>query len=86
MNVWQKQQKNIWVLPFSNPERKILNQVFTDSVHFLNNLLDSLVKKLGENDFCHLCQEFNANVLQLLQKKLFWPMTTGIALTNSRKV
>ena len=71
MNVWQKQQKNIWVLPFSNLERKILNQVFTDSVHFLNNLLDSLVKKLGENDFFHLCQEFNTNVLQLLQKKLF---------------
>ena len=30
--------------------------VLMNSVHFLNNLLDNLVKNLGENDFYHLSQ------------------------------
>ena len=41
--------------------------VFIDSVHFLNNSLDNLVKKLGENDFYHLSQEFNTNVLDIIK-------------------
>ena len=49
-----------------------LSLVFIDSIHFLNNLLDNLVKNLGENDFNHLSQEFNANVLDLLKKKGFF--------------
>ena len=43
-----------------------------DSVHFLNNSLDNLVRNLGENDFYHLCQEFDANVLDLCKKKGFF--------------
>ena len=30
---------------------------FIDTVHFLNNSLDNLVKKLGENDVYHLSQD-----------------------------
>ena len=37
--------------------------VFIDSLHFVSDLLDNLVKNLGENDFYHLSQEFGANVL-----------------------
>ena len=45
-----------------------------DSVHSLNNSLDNLVKHLGKNDFHHLKkQEFNANVLDLLEKKNIFP-------------
>ena len=43
--------------------------VFIDSVHFLNNSLDNLVKKLGENDFYHLSQGFNTNVLDIIKPK-----------------
>ena len=52
--------------------------VSTDSVFFINNSLDSLVKNLGKNYFHHLRQEFNPNVLNLLKKKFFFPMTIGI--------
>ena len=45
--------------------------VFIDSIHFLHNLLDNLVKNLGENDFYHVSQEFNANALDLLKKRIF---------------
>ena len=41
--------------------------MFVDSVYFLNNLLDNLVKNFGENDFSQLNQEFNAGVLGLLK-------------------
>ena len=47
--------------------------VLKDSVQFLNNSLDNLVKHLAENDFYHLSHEFNANVLNLLKKKGFLP-------------
>ena len=62
-----------------------LSLVFIDSVRFLNNSLDSLVKSLEQNEFYHLSQEFNANVLDLLKKKGFFSMTTGKALKNSKK-
>ena len=47
----------------------IYTLVFIDNVHFLNNSLDNLVKNLESNDFYHLGQEFNANILDLLEKK-----------------
>ena len=40
--------------------------VFTNSVYVLNSLLENLVKNIGKNDFCHLNEEFNGNVLALL--------------------
>ena len=49
-----------------------LSLVFIDSLRFLNNSWDSLVKSLEQNDFCHLSQEFNANVLDLLKKRGFF--------------
>ena len=45
--------------------------VLINSVPFLGNILDNLVKTLGENDFYHLSQKFNAIVLSLLEKKIF---------------
>ena len=53
--------------------------VFIDSVNFLNNSLDNLVKNLVENDFYHLSQECNAHVLDSVKKIIFFPMTTKIA-------
>ena len=41
--------------------------VFIDSVHFVNNFLDNLVKDLGENRIYYLSQKFSANVLDLFK-------------------
>ena len=43
--------------------------VCIDSIYFLDNAIDNLVKNLVENDFYHLSQEFSANVLDLCNKK-----------------
>lgn len=51
--------------------------MFIDSVHLLNNLLDILPTNLSR-----LSQEINANVLDLVKKKGFFPMTTGRTLVN----
>lgn len=51
--------------------------MFIDSVHLLNNSLNILPTNLGR-----LCQEINANVLDLVKKKGFFPMTTGRTLVN----
>ena len=40
--------------------------VFIDSFQLLNFQLDSLVKNLGDNDFKHLSQEFDIEVLDLV--------------------
>ena len=51
------------------------NLVFTDGFQFLSSLLDSLVKHLDENDFKHLSQKFDSEVLDLVkQKKYFIPL------------
>ena len=47
--------------------------LFVDSIQILNNSLDNLVKNLVKNDFYHLSQEFNSSVLNLLEKKGFFP-------------
>ena len=60
--------------------------VFLDSLHFLNDPLDNLVKNLRENDFYHLSQECAAIVLHLLKKKGYIPLTTVMALKNLMKV
>lgn len=52
-----------------------LPSVFVDSVPFLN---DSLVKKMN--------QEFDAELLGLVKKKAFFPITTGIVLKSVRKI
>ena len=48
--------------------------VFIDSVYFLNNLLDNLVKNLGKNNLYHPSQKFYANVLDLIKKKIFFSL------------
>ena len=42
--------------------------VFIDSFQFIRFSLDSLVRNLGENDFKHLRQEFNSEVLNLVKQ------------------
>ena len=46
---------------------------FIDSFQFLSSSLDSLVKKLGKDDFKYLNQEFDNNVLDLVKQKGFYP-------------
>ena len=59
--LYQKRQS----FTIKKPEKKGIKPglplVFIDSIDFLNNLLDNLIKNLGENDFYHLSQEFNTN-------------------------
>ena len=38
-----------------------------------------------ENNFYHLSQKINANVLDLFRNKDFFPLTTRIPLENSKK-
>ena len=44
-----------------------------DSVQFLSFSLYSLVKNLSKNNFKHLIQEFDSNVVDLVKQKLFYP-------------
>ena len=66
-----KDNSKIYEFYYKQPREKSIKPglplVFIDSVHFLNNLLDNLVKTLGGNVFYHLSHDFNANVLDLLK-------------------
>ena len=44
---------------------------FIDSFQFLSSSLDSLVKNLGKDDFEYLSQEFDNNVLDLVNQNDF---------------
>ena len=46
------------------------NLVFIDSVQFLNFNLDKLVKKLLDEDFKYLVEEFGSKNLELLKQNL----------------
>ena len=46
---------------------------FIGSFQYLSSLLDSLVKNLSKDDFKYLRQEFDNNVLDLVQPKGFYP-------------
>ena len=46
---------------------------FIDSFQFLSTSVDSLVKKLGKNDFKYLIQEFDIDVLDVVKQKGFYP-------------
>ena len=59
--------------------------VFIDSIHFSNSTLDNSAKFLGKNDYHHVSQEFDADVLHLVKKKIFFLVTTGTPLKNLRK-
>ena len=45
---------------------------FIDSFPFLISSLDSLVKNLNKDDFKHLSQEFDNNILDLVKQKVFY--------------
>ena len=51
----------------------------------MNNSLDSLLENPWENNFYHLSQKINANVLDLFRNKNLFPLTTGTPLDNSKK-
>ena len=46
--------------------------IFIDSIQFMSSTLETLVKNLSDNDFKHLSQEFNGNLLKLKQKWVYW--------------
>ena len=45
--------------------------IFIDSFQFVSSSLDSLVKNLIQDDLKYLIQEFDNNVLDLIDKKGF---------------
>ena len=49
------------------------NFVFIDSIQFINSGLDSLVKRLSNNHFKYLSQEFSGRVLELVKEKGVYP-------------
>ena len=46
--------------------------IFTNIIQFLCFSLDSLVKNLAKDDFKHLSQEFDNNVLDLVKQRVFY--------------
>ena len=46
---------------------------YSDSFQFLSSSLDSLVKNLNKYDFKYLIQEFDNNILDLVEQKGFYP-------------
>ena len=46
---------------------------FIYSFQFLSSSLDSLVKNSSKDDFKYLSQEFDNNILDLVQQKVFYP-------------
>ena len=76
-NIVRKKMEKYMSFTIKQPKKKDVQPglllVFIDRVLFLNNSLDNLVKNLKENDFYHLSQELNANVLGLVKKKGFFP-------------
>ena len=47
--------------------------IFIDSFQFLSSSLDSVVNNLGKNEFKHITQEFDSNILDLVKQKGFYP-------------
>ena len=46
---------------------------FVDSIQFINSSLDILVKKMSDNDFKYLSQEFSGGLLELIKQKGVYP-------------
>ena len=49
------------------------NLVFIESMQFMNSTLDALVKKLSDNDFKYLSQEFRGDLLKFVKQKGLYP-------------
>ena len=50
-----------------------INLVFIGSIQFMNSSLDSLVKKLSDNDFEYMSEEFSSEFLELVKQKGVYP-------------
>ena len=46
--------------------------IFIDSFHLLSSLLDSFISNLSKDDFKYCSQEFDTNVLDLVQQEEFY--------------
>ena len=53
--------------------RLINSLVFIDSMQFMNSILDKLVKKLSDEDFKYLVEEFYSKHLKILKQKADYP-------------
>ena len=62
------------------------NLVFTDSIQFMNFSLDSVVKKLSDNDFKYLSEEFSGEFLELVKRKGVYPYEYMTVLKNCLKI
>ena len=49
------------------------NLVFIESTQFINSSLEKIVKKLSNNDFKYLTEEFCSKILELLKQKDAYP-------------
>ena len=49
------------------------NLVYIDSMQFMNCSLDALVKRLSDNDFKYLSEEFSGDLLKLVKQKGVYP-------------
>ena len=49
------------------------NLVFFDSFQLLSASLQSLVKNIGKDNFKYLCEKFASQILDLVNKKGFYP-------------
>ena len=59
-------QKNMRALPSNKLD-------FIDSFQLVSSSVDSVVKKLGKDDFKYLSQECDNNVLDLVKLERFYP-------------
>ena len=57
-----------------------LSLIFIDSVNFLSDSLDNLVKSLSEDEFYDLTEKYKACM------NVFFPMTAGVTLKILKKV
>ena len=58
---------------------------FIDSFWFLSSLLHSLAKNLKKDDFKYLNQEFDNNVLDLVEQKGFYPQEDMIVFKKLKE-
>ena len=49
------------------------NLVFIDNMQFMNSSFDELIKKISDDDFKYLTEEFGSKNLELLKQKGAYP-------------
>ena len=51
-------------------------------MQFINSSLEKLIKKLADNEFKYLTQEFSSKNLELIKKKMLFLMSTWTILKD----